>query len=89
MPTRFFASRRAWRSACCDVGGSTAPGVAYAYIRERQKEGEIVTGLLYLSPDSSDLHEQSNTVAAPLAELAFEDLCPGRAELEKLQARFR
>ena len=36
---------------------------AYAYIRERQKEGEVVTGLLYLSPDSSDVHEQNNTVA--------------------------
>ena len=25
---------------------------AYAYIRERQKDGEVVTGLLYISPDS-------------------------------------
>jgi 2-oxoglutarate/2-oxoacid ferredoxin oxidoreductase subunit beta len=62
---------------------------AYAYIRERQKEGEIVTGLLYLSPDSSDVHEQNDTVATPLTQLAYEDLCPGSAELEKLQARFR
>ena len=29
---------------------------AYAYIRERQKEREVVTGLLYLSPDSKDMH---------------------------------
>ena len=42
---------------------------SYAYIRERQKEGEVVTGLLYLSPDSSDLHEQNNTVATPLTQL--------------------
>ena len=35
---------------------------SYAYIRERQKEGEVVTGLLYLSPDSSDVHEQNETV---------------------------
>jgi 2-oxoglutarate ferredoxin oxidoreductase subunit beta len=62
---------------------------AYAYIRERQKEGEIVTGLLYLSPDSSDVHEQNDTVATPLTQLPYEDLCPGSAELEKLQARFR
>ncbi len=26
-PVRFFASRRAWRSACWHVGGSTTPGV--------------------------------------------------------------
>ena len=28
---------------------------AYAYIRERQKEGEVLTGLLYISPDSKDM----------------------------------
>ena len=59
------------------------------YIRERQKEGEVVTGLLYLSPDSSDVHEQNNTVAMPLAQVPFEQLCPGSAALEKLQQGFR
>ncbi len=62
---------------------------AYAFIRERQKHGEVVTGLLYISPDSSDVHEQCNTVATPLTQLPHEQLCPGNAELEKLQARFR
>ncbi len=61
----------------------------YAYVRERQKAGEVATGLLFISPDSSDLHEQSNTVATPLVQLQHEDLCPGSAELEKLQRRFR
>jgi 2-oxoglutarate/2-oxoacid ferredoxin oxidoreductase subunit beta len=61
----------------------------YAYIRERQAAGEVATGLLFLSPDSSDLHEQSNTVEAPLVQLRHEDLCPGSAELERLQRRFR
>jgi 2-oxoglutarate/2-oxoacid ferredoxin oxidoreductase subunit beta len=63
--------------------------VAYAYIRDRQKDGEVATGLLHISPDSSDVHEQSDTVATPLVEVPFENLCPGSAELEKLQARFR
>ena len=62
---------------------------SYAYIRERQKEGEIVTGLLYLSPDSRDVHDQGNTVETPLVELPYEALCPGSAELDKLQTRFR
>ena len=62
---------------------------SYAYIRERSKDGEVVTGLLYISPDSSDLHEQSDTVATPLTQIPYEDLCPGSAELEKLQRRFR
>ncbi len=62
---------------------------AYGYIRERQKAGEVVTGLLYISPDSKDLHDQSETIAAPLVHLPYEQLCPGRAELENLQQRFR
>ena len=62
---------------------------AYAYIRERQREGEVVTGLLYISEDSKDLHDQSNTVDMALTEVPYEQLCPGSAELEKLQARFR
>ena len=62
---------------------------SFAYIRDRQKEGEVVTGLLYISPDSSDVHDQNNTVATPLAQVPFEQLCPGSAELEKLQAGFK
>ena len=62
---------------------------AYGYIRERQRAGEIVTGLLYLSPDSKDMHEQSDTVPQPLTTLPYEQLCPGGAELQKLQQRFR
>src|SRR4029079_13934871 len=62
---------------------------AYAYIRDRQRAGEIATGLLYISPDSRDMHEQSETVARPLNTLPFEQLCPGKEELAKLQQRFR
>jgi 2-oxoglutarate ferredoxin oxidoreductase subunit beta len=62
---------------------------AYAYIRDRQRAGEIVTGLLYISPDSKDMHAQSDTVAAPLVDLPYEQLCPGNDELQKMQQRFR
>ena len=62
---------------------------SYRYIRNRQKAGEIVTGLLYISPDSKDMHEQLGTATAPLSQLPFEALCPGSTELEKLQQRFR
>jgi 2-oxoglutarate ferredoxin oxidoreductase subunit beta len=67
----------------------TDPDRSYGYIRDRHKDGEIVTGLLYISPESVDMHEQINTVTAPLTELPFEELCPGTAELEKPQRRFR
>jgi 2-oxoglutarate ferredoxin oxidoreductase subunit beta len=62
---------------------------SFTYIRERQQEGEVVTGLLYLSPDSRDVHEQNNTVETPLAQVPYDQLCPGSAELEKLQLGFR
>ncbi len=65
------------------------PDRAYSYIRERDKHGEIVTGLLYLSPDSIDMHEHSNTITTPLVQLPYEQLCPGSGELEKLQKKFR
>jgi 2-oxoglutarate ferredoxin oxidoreductase subunit beta len=68
---------------------STNRDTTYAFIRERQQAGEVATGLLYLSPDSSDMHEQSNTVETPLVQLPYDQLCPGSAELEKLQKRFR
>ena len=74
---------------CAEDYDPTDRDRAHAYIRERQKRGEIVTGLLYLQPDSSDLHEQNNTVPTPLVQLPFESLCPGAEELEHLQARFR
>jgi 2-oxoglutarate ferredoxin oxidoreductase subunit beta len=62
---------------------------AYAYIRARDIAGEVATGLLYISPDSHDLHDQAGTVATPLTQLPYDQLCPGSAELETLQQRFR
>jgi 2-oxoglutarate ferredoxin oxidoreductase subunit beta len=62
---------------------------AYAYIQERQQQGEVVTGLLYISADSQDMHDQAETVPGPLTNLPHEQLCPGNAELQRLQQRFR
>jgi len=62
---------------------------AYAHIRERQAAGEIVTGLLYISADSMDLHDQNDTIPTALTTVPYEQLCPGNAELQKLQQRFR
>jgi 2-oxoglutarate ferredoxin oxidoreductase subunit beta len=62
---------------------------AYAYIRERQGAGEVVTGLLFITPDSQDMHDQSETIQTPLVHLPYEQLCPGAVELEALQRRFR
>jgi len=62
---------------------------AYAYIRERQRAGEVLTGLLYISPESKDMHAQSETIESALVDVPYEQLCPGNAELQKMQGRFR
>jgi 2-oxoglutarate ferredoxin oxidoreductase subunit beta len=62
---------------------------AYAYIRDRQNHEEVVTGLLYLSGDSQDMHAQSETIPSSLISLPHEQLCPGNDELQRMQTRFR
>ena len=62
---------------------------AYAYIRDAQSKGEVVTGLLYIDEGSQDMHGQAGTVAEPLTTMPYETLCPGNDALQKLQARFR
>jgi 2-oxoglutarate ferredoxin oxidoreductase subunit beta len=48
-----------------------------------------VTGLLYLSPDSEDLHAHLNTVETPFNKLSEKELCPGAGVLEKINASLR
>jgi 2-oxoglutarate ferredoxin oxidoreductase subunit beta len=62
---------------------------AMNYLQERGAAGEIVTGLLYAHPDSSDLHDAQQTVQAPLNALADPDLVPGAATLAAFNASLR
>jgi 2-oxoglutarate/2-oxoacid ferredoxin oxidoreductase subunit beta len=62
---------------------------AYAYIRDRQRSGQVVTGLLFIDSQTRDMHDQNDTVVTPLVDLPHEQLCPGNDELQKLQQRFR
>jgi 2-oxoglutarate ferredoxin oxidoreductase subunit beta len=59
------------------------------YLQERAAEGEVVTGLLYIDPDSQDLHQHIETVETPLNQFGARDLCPGNAMLEKVNASLR
>jgi 2-oxoglutarate ferredoxin oxidoreductase subunit beta len=59
------------------------------YLQEHAARGEVITGLLYIDPDSEDLHEHINTVDTPLNQLGAKDLCPGMAALEKINASMR
>jgi 2-oxoglutarate ferredoxin oxidoreductase subunit beta len=62
---------------------------AMNYLAERQAQGEVVTGLLYVDREPDDLHMNLNTVDAPLNTLGERELCPGNAALEKLNASLR
>lgn len=63
--------------------------MAYDMVREHQRAGEVATGLLFVQEDSRDMHEQLGTIQTALMKVPYEKLCPGSAELEKLQQRFR
>lgn len=67
----------------------TDPDRAYAYIRERQRNGEVPTGLLYVEPQTEDMHALENTAPTPLRDIPFEQLCPGSDALDALMEDFR
>jgi 2-oxoglutarate ferredoxin oxidoreductase subunit beta len=62
---------------------------ALTYLQERQAEGEIVTGLLFIDPEASDLHQALNTIEGPLNRLGDADLVPGAAALAAINASLR
>jgi len=62
---------------------------AMTFLQKHAAKGQIVTGLLYVDPDSEDLHSHLNTVDTPLNQLAEKTLCPGNNALEKINASMR
>src|SRR5215469_16537312 len=62
---------------------------AMGFIAHHAALGQIVTGLLYVEQDASDLHSHLNTVEAPLNSLGEKELCPGSAALSKINASLR
>jgi 2-oxoglutarate ferredoxin oxidoreductase subunit beta len=58
-------------------------------IHNAKQKGEILTGLLYIDEDSSDLHNVLGTTERPLNSLGKELLCPGSEALAKLNASLR
>ena len=62
---------------------------ALGYLQARQARGQIVTGLLYIDPDASDLHDALETVDTPLNELGTQDLVPGAKALDAINAGLR
>ncbi len=58
-------------------------------MQRAKSRDEILTGLLFVQPDCSDLHEYLNTSTTPLNALGQEDLCPGAETLAAINAGLR
>ena len=54
-----------------------------------RKKGEVLTGLLYVEPETQDLHRIINSSDRPLNKLRQAELCPGSTALEKLNQSLR
>jgi 2-oxoglutarate/2-oxoacid ferredoxin oxidoreductase subunit beta len=62
---------------------------AVTHIARAAEKGEVLTGLLYVSPDASDLHANLNTYDKPFNQLGAKELCPGSAMLDKINSALR
>ncbi|MCZ4314938.1 2-oxoacid:ferredoxin oxidoreductase subunit beta [Comamonadaceae bacterium G21597-S1] len=62
---------------------------AMSHVQTLQAKGEVVTGLLYVDREASDLHAALHTSAAPLNSLGADRLCPGADALARLNRSLR
>ena len=67
----------------------TNRGAAQLYIQERMKEGEYLTGLLFVEPSANEFHTLNGTPDEPLNSIPYEKLSPGAKGMEKILARYR
>lgn len=58
-------------------------------LQDAKSTGNILTGLLYIDPESQDFHSKLGTSQKPLNKLTQEQLCPGNKELIKINDAFR
>jgi 2-oxoglutarate ferredoxin oxidoreductase subunit beta len=67
----------------------TDRGFALDTIQRRLKQGEYLTGLLYIGKDQAELHQLNSTPDLPLNKLPYQQLNPGPTALAKTLARYR
>jgi len=52
-------------------------------LEAEREQGRLLTGILFLDPESEDTHAILKTSLTPLNQLSREDLCPGAAALDE------
>lgn len=58
-------------------------------LHKARAKNEILTGLLYLDPESVELNDLINTTMTPLNSLTETELCPGNELLQRVNAGLR
>ncbi len=58
-------------------------------VQTAQQEERVLTGLLFLDPNSQDLNQNLDLAARPLNELGKDELCPGRRVLNSINEGLR
>jgi len=58
-------------------------------LKDAEESGHLLTGLLYVDTDPSDLHDVLETINKPLASLDESVLCPGSGTLASINDSFR
>lgn len=58
-------------------------------LEDHKEQGVILTGVLYVNPDSQDTHDILQTSVRPLNSLTEADLCPGAQALETVNTAHR
>lgn len=62
---------------------------AMSAVQLAKDEGRVLTGLLYLDPNSQSLNENLELAAKPLNELGKDELCPGSRVLDSINEGLR
>ena len=62
---------------------------ALKLIKDYKADDKILTGLLYMDPDSRECHETIGTANKPLRNLKEQQLCPGNSALQTINDSLR
>ena len=62
---------------------------AFDALQAAQMAEQILTGLIYIDPDSQELHDTLQTSRKPLRSLNESELCPGSQALETINDSLR
>ncbi|MFT5579175.1 MAG: 2-oxoglutarate ferredoxin oxidoreductase subunit beta [Paraglaciecola psychrophila] len=62
---------------------------ALGLIKDYKSKDKVLTGLLYMDPDTQDLHESVGSSSRPLRSLKQSELCPGSATLSTINDSLR